>query len=290
MQRLLSDEQVKQIWELAREQDIAPNADVTLDRNGDPFTVFDSWEDVEAIAEIINVTFPEFAQENTPSWEHLPEKKRPNPYHHIEWAIGEYGFSDQFQTCSHCMVAIDTQDSWPYYYWNEDTSEIICGDCLKSDPDWASEYLSYCAARLRTNAECVYSYMVDPDKCGFVCLNEYSSDYYVPSDTTDHPAYDRRLDYAKHEELIRLGKAAHIIDPNLEIVYTYRHSSSVVLWARFNPNQSYDFALCSGGRWYSYDLNSGDVEIELNVINPALGYAIGRMFAKFGQLTNKGSK
>lgn len=287
MKRLLSDADLAQIWELAQEEVIAPDVTPTVDTNGDSFTIFGGWRDVETIAQIIYSTFPDLAKENAPTWEHLPADRRPAPEHHTEWAIGEYGFSGQFQTCSNCYVAIDTMDYQPDHVWLADLGELYCGDCLRKDKNLADDYLTYNACHLEEEGNCIYTRLAHPDDHGFVCLNGHSSDFCSGDYHDDHPEYKGTLTYCDSLELRRLAKAARLIDPAIQIVfnYVYTFCGSNVIWARFNPNENMEFPFYNNGDW---DFNYAENALP-GATDHVLGYALGRVFVKYESL-RKGSK
>lgn len=281
MQRFLSDAQIAQIWDIVQEEGIVSNVMPTVDRWGEPFTIFEGWRDVEAIAYLVYSTFPDVANENAPTWEHLPADRRPNPAHHIEWAIGEYGFSDQFDLCSHCSAAIDHTDYQPDHWYNVG-GELLCGDCTRKDKDLGDDYLTHSAYQLEEDGDCIYTRLAHPGDHGFVCVNGHSSDFCAVDYHDDHPQYAGILTYCDRLELSRLAKAARLIDPSIQIVfnYVYTFSGSNVIWARFNPSANVEFPFYNDGDW---DTQDGDMG------NMILGYALGRVFAKYESL-RKGSK
>lgn len=287
MSRLTTDEQLEQIWNAAIEAGIAPIR--TVDRSNDPFAIFDGWEGVEAIAELVNANFAELAEEHAPTWAHLPRDRQPDPRHHIEWAIGEFGFSDQFSTCSHCYAAIDTNSIYADHHQNSVTGEIACGDCLRSHPDFADDYLSDMASQMTDDAHYVYVNVANPSAAAhnFVCINGESSKYWGDDNSdlylTDHPDYDSRLTYASREAMQRLGIAAQRVDPHLQIVYASMGGSNRI-WARFNPNENMEYSAVNERTsindeiWGYSDEDTGFA---------VLGYAIGRVIAKWVQLQEK---
>lgn len=288
MQRLTSDEQLEQIWNLAIEAGIAPVR--TQDRDGDPFTIFDSWDNVEAVAELICVNLPEFATENAPSWEHLEESKRPNPYHHIEWAIGEFGFSDQYSTCDNCYTAIDTCDYQPDHYWDYDLGVIMCGDCVRKDKSAADDYLSYMARKLEEEGQAIIKRLADPLDHGFVCLNSTSAMQYVSQECEpDHPAYSHLLTYYDGEAIGKFAKFARLTDERLQIVYEFNGGSNL-LYARWNTNASFEVAHWIGlGEWREVEL-SPEVEEDKEKFDLLLGYALTVVFRRFHNWKMSGGK
>lgn len=271
MQRLTSDEQLEQIWNAAIEEGIAPIR--TTDSYGDPFVIFDDWNEVENIYDLTLRILPKEVLDEAPIY---PTERLLYPAHHIEWAIGEFGFSDQFQTCSNCYVAIDTEDYNPDHWWSEEG--YLCGDCTRKNSDWADDYLTYLASHLEEHSESVITRLAQPDDHGFVCINSTSAQQYVRDECNpDHPAYDSRLTYADHAWLHRLGKAARLVDPNLQFVYTQSGGANLI-FARWNPNESAEYATVNGYKWSigDSDTNGG-----------ALGYAIGRVMVKWAQLQEK---
>lgn len=276
MQRLTTDEQLEQIWEAVIEAGIAPIR--TEDSNGDPFTIFGGWNHVGKVAEIIRQVLPaEVTAEISPLF---PALSYTDNCPAIEWAIGEFGFEDQYSTCSNCYVAIDDYDYNPDHWRHSATGEITCGDCLRNNKDWADDYLIDMADQLREDGNGIIVRLANPSDHDFVCINGESSKYYGDSEIhlADHPDYDSRLTYADRERLQRLGKAAQIIDPRLQIVYAYLGGSNRI-WARFNPNENVEFSFCGdNGEW---DTQDGDMG------NMVLGYAIGRVIVKWVQLQDK---
>lgn len=280
MQRLTTDEQLEQIWNAAIEAGIAPIR--TMGSNGDPFTIFDDWDNVSRVAEIIRQVLPADVLEQAPNWLHLPEDRRPDPDHHLEWAIGEFGFTDQYSTCSNCYMAIDETDYNPDHWRHSATGEITCGDCLRGEKSWGDDYLTDMAYQLREDGDSIIKRLANPSDHGFVCINGESSKYYGDSESeihlTDHPDYDSRLTYADRDWLQRLGKAAELIDPRLQIVYAYLGGSNRI-WARFNPNENVEFIIYNEHGWGTFT-ESED--------NQTLGYAISRVIAKWVVLQDKG--
>lgn len=275
MQRLTSDEQLEMIWNAAIEAGIAPIR--TEDSNGDPFVIFDGWDEVENIYDLTLRILPKEVLDQAPKFEGRREYKI-NPAHHLEWAIGEYGFSDQFQTCSNCYAAIDTTDYQPDHWFDNDTGDLLCGDCIRKDENLADDYLSFMAKYLADYSEPITKRLAQPDDHGFVCINSTSAQQYVRDECNpDHPAYDSRLTYANSTWMQRLGRAARLVDPNLQFVYTQSGGANLI-FARWNPNESAEYATVNGYKWSigDSDTNGG-----------ALGYAIGRVMVKWAQLQDK---
>lgn len=278
--RLTTDEQLEEIWNLVIEAGIAPIR--TVDRWDDAFTIFEGWNHVEEVARLIYGNFVVLTTEHAPTWVHLPQDRQPDPYHHIEWAIGEFGFTDQYSTCSHCYVAIDETAYHEDHWRNSATGEVTCGDCLRNEPSWGDDYLTDMAAQLCEDGNGIIVRMANPSAPAhnFVCINGESSrgwGYYYDNDS-DHPDYDSRLTYADRERLQRLGKAAQIIDPRLQIVYAYSGGSNRI-WARFNPNDNVEYSFYGDNS--GWDTQDGDMG------NMVLGYAIGRVIAKWVKLQDK---
>lgn len=281
--RQTTDEQLEQIWDAAQERDIAPNVSRTVDQWGNEMTIFGSWREVEAIAEIVYTVLPQqMIDDYQPTFanrDYMVDGR-----HHIEWAIGDYGFEDQFQTCSHCYVAIDIYDSYPRFYVDYDLSEIICADCLKKDSTMAENYLAYCARHLEdthNQREIARPHMVEPSEHGYICLNPYSAygeyaygDFLVKHDglenfpLEDHAEYPNSLTYADDKDLTRLGRSVRIIDTNVMLLASYIPSgySGYMFWAKFENEASDDPA------------------INLAILQ----YAVGRIFAKYHDLYMRG--
>lgn len=190
MSRLTSDEQLEQIWNLVIEAGIAPVR--THDRWGEPFTIFEGWTQVEAVADIVFNYVPAEILGDVPTWGHLPEDKRPDLRHHIEWAIGEFGFDDQYSTCDNCYTAIDTTDCQPDHYCDYDLGVILCGDCVRKDKNAADDYLSYMARKMEEDSDSIIKRLANPLDHGFVCFNSTAAQQYVSSECEpDHPAYSQ---------------------------------------------------------------------------------------------------
>lgn len=282
MQRLTSDEQLEQIWDLVIEEGIAPTR--TVDQWGDVFTIFESWDHVEKVAEVIFSNFAVLSDESAPSWEHLPESRRPNPYHHIEWAIGEFGFDDQYQTCSDCYCAIDTSGGYANYFWFVEVGDLICGDCIRKNDGLQDDYLSYLAQYFEEERSGVNKHLADPDKHGFAPLNARSSGFVCAVDhPSDHPEYKQWLTYGDSDELVLFCKAAKLIDPNLQIVWAYDGGSNV-LWARFNPNNNIEFPVGDGVWGWGFEYAE---KCPVGAVDHVLGYVLGLVFNKYATLHNK---
>lgn len=276
MQRLTTDDQLEQIWNAAIEAGIAPIR--TEDSNGDPFAIFEDWGEVEKIHDLVCHLLPVAVTEHAPTWEHLPEERRPNPAHHIEWAIGEFGFSDEYSTCSNCYVAINTHSYNPDHWWHYEAGEILCGDCTRANVHMQEEYLSYAASKLEEEGQSIMTRLASPDDHGFVCVNSTSAEQYVRDECNpDHPDYDSRLTYADRLWLQRLGKAARLVDPALQIVYVC-HGGSNLIFARFDPNANVEFSAMNGNHWEYSDNDDNQA---------ALGYALRLVFAKWVRLQEK---
>lgn len=282
MQPLLSTEQVNHVMEVITNPPLcrvinAPT--MTVDRWGDRFFIFEGWGDVRLVRDTVCELYPEQAAEVS---------RLAGDYPQLEYMIGEIGFSDQYQTCDHCQTAIQTDDPNPYYHYDSDQGYFLCGDCLKNNHDFADDYLSYMAYHLEDSGDCIYTHFADPSAFGFVCLNNRNR-YCREDHPRNHPDYISSLDYASCDDLRRLGKAARLIDPSLQIVYSYEHtySGSVILWARFNPNESRDWAYLANGdgdwaKQVDWDWQPDPTTEPEGMI---LGYAVSRMFAKYAKLT-----
>lgn len=283
--RQISDEQVESIWEKAMESSHTyGNITQTIDESGDIFTIFTSWREVETLAELIYEVLPQSVIDDcAPTWAHLPEDKRPNPLHHIEWAIGEFGFDDQFVTCSQCYSAIDTCDSMPMHGYNYDVGELYCRNCLKDNKgDCAEMYISYCAHHLEDDGE-ILRWMIDPADYGYILTNPQQAygpysryddflDKYEGVENfplEDHPDLPYDLTHPDSNELQRLAKAARLIDENLRIVAQYGDYSTYLIWAKFNEPISED-----------------DPATNLIILN----YALSRVFAKYKLLSQSKGK
>lgn len=280
--RQTTEEQLEQIWNAATERDIAPNVSRTIDQSGNEITIFGSWREVEAIAEIVYTVLPQQTIDDCqPTFANRDYTV--DGRHHIEWAIGDFGFEDQFQTCSHCCVAIDIHDSWPRYYVDYDLGEIVCDDCLKKDSTMAYEYLAYCARHLGDHdaREIARPHFVEPSDHGYIALNPYSSygeyaygDFLIKYEgienfpTKDHSEFPHGLSYADDKDLARLGKSVKLIDTNVMLLASYTPSghSGYMYWAKFENEVS------------------DDPTVNLAILQ----YAIGRIFAKYQTLRNQG--
>lgn len=271
MQRLTTDEQLEQIWEAVIESGNAPIR--TVDSNGDSFVIFDGWDHVRRVRDVVVEVLPtELVKENEPFGSD-PDS--------LEWAIGEFGFDDQYSTCSNCYAAIDFYGNHFDYWRHSVTGEITCGNCLRREKDWADDYLTDMAYQLREDGDSIIVRLANPGDHEFVCINGESSKYYGDDSNvclTDHPDYDSRLTYADREWMQRLGKAAELIDSRLQIVYSCEGGANLI-WVRFNPNENVEFSFCTdNGEW---DTQDGDMG------NMVLGYAIGRVIAKWVRLQDK---
>ena len=235
--RLTTDQQFEQILTLARE-DQSIYFDHTHDRWGESLIIFEDWSSVEKVGQIVysNLTIlSEDSRESIPTYK---QSRYPvNPYHHIEWAIGEFGFTDQWQTCSHCHTAIDTQDMHLTDYWFDgDMGDLICPDCLRTNQDFQGDFLNYCAKHLGdSERQTFHTSAVHPGDHGFICLNNYSTQYDPDLPMVDCPNWRGHLDTANDKDFTNLARAVRTIDPNIQIVTTWgRYSGGVyVFWARF---------------------------------------------------------
>lgn len=271
--RQISDEQLQEVWNVAEQNDIFCNISRTVDENGDEFTIFGSWREVEAMAEIIYSTLPQSVIDDyAPSWSHLPEDRKPNPHHHIEWAIGDFGFEDEYAICSQCYSAINEHDYMPMHGHNLDLGEIYCRGCLETNRgDSAQAYLEYCANHLEDEGEILRT-VVDPAQYGYIYLNplqcygewrygdfllKYEGMPHFPLE--DHADLPYALSYADITGIRRLGKAARLIDDNLRVIAQYGSYSTYMLWAKFETEVADDPA------------------INLAILQ----YAVSRMFAKW---------
>lgn len=278
--RQTTEEQLEQIWNAALSGDIAPNASRTVDQWGNEMTIFDGWREVEQLADLVYSILPaDFIADNAPTFEHL--KFPVDARHHIEWAIGDFGFSDQFETCSHCYVAIDIYDSYPRYYYDGDLGEIVCDDCLRKDSAKAEDYLSHCARHLEdSNREIARPHFVEPHDHGYIALNPYSAygeyaygDFLIKYEgienfpLEDHSEFPRSLSYADDKDLARLAKAVKLIDPSVMLLASYIPSGygGYLYWAKFETEVSDDPA------------------VNLAILQ----YAIGCIFAKYQSLRNQ---
>lgn len=286
MQRVTSDSQLEYVWAKALAAGVN-NPTRTVDRWGEPFTIFGEWSEVEAVAAIIYAELPSICEEFAPSWGHLPQDRQPDPRHHIEWAIGEFGFSDQYSTCDNCYTAICTDDMYQDFYLDNDQGFYMCGDCLRKNKNFADDYLAYCARKLEEEGCPVIKRMANPADFGFVCLNAKASYYTCQVDhPSDHPNYPDLLTFAGSEEVRKLAKAARLIDPSLQVVY-YSDGGCNVIFARFNPSDNGYYADHDGDNWREYPMDDGD---GVTAPSALFGYATSRMFAKWRTLAKVGSR
>lgn len=276
MQAGLSSEQLAQLWEVAQSAGVYPT--VTRDRWGDSLVIFEDWRDVCKVAGLI----PSVA--TAEQLEQYPATAISGDYPHIDYFVGDYSFSDEYGTCAHCGVAIYTEDMQPDHYCDGDQGFYMCGDCLRANKDFADDYLSYCAYHLEDDPGCAYERMANPADHGFLCLNPDSGELIAREDNpADHPGFPHWLSYGNHDDFKRLGKAARLIDPNLQVVCSYEHASGGVvrIWARFNPNEALIIpAHQSWGNWGEVDYTP-----ELPGIDQMLGYVCGLVFDKFRKLS-----
>lgn len=282
MQRLTSDEQLEQIWNLVIEEGIAPIR--TVDQWGDTFTIFEGWAHVEKVAEVIFSNFTVLSEESAPSWEHLPESRRPNPYHHIEWAIGEFGFDDQYHACSDCYCAIDTSGMNENYFCFAELGDLVCGDCIRKNEALQDDYLSYIAQHFEEEPHGINRHLADPNNHGFVPLNARSSGFVCAEDHPgNHPEYREWLTYGDSDEIVRFQKAARLIDPNLQIVWEYSGGSNV-LWARLDPNANIEYPVSDGVWGWGYGYAE---KCPAGAVDHVLGYVLSLVFGKYVNLHNK---
>lgn len=273
--RQTTDDQLEAIWSAAQEGDIAPNAWRGVDQWGNEITIFGSWREVEQIAEVVYTVLPqEMIDEYQPTFanRHYEVDKR----HHIEWAIGDFGFDDQYSTCSSCGVAIDIHDYHPRHYVDYDASEITCADCIAKH--YADEYLAYCARHMADNIGEIARDFVEPSEYGYILLNPYSgygeyaySDCLIKYDglpnfpLNDHPDLPHDLSYADRKGLARLAKSNRLVDDNIMLFAQYRYSG-YLFWAKFENDQH------------------DDPIVNLAILN----YGITRIFAKYNKLRMEG--
>lgn len=284
MQRLTSDEQLEQIWEAAIDGGFAPIR--TVDQWGEEFTIFDGWAQVEKVNDLVRELLPpDFLSDNAP----IADDRMLYPEHHIEWAIGEFGFDDQYQTCSDCYCAVNTDGMNPNYFFFAELGELLCGDCIRKDTGLQDDYLTYLAQHFEDERSGVIKQLADPDKHGFIYLN-FRSACCIRDEVageSDHPEYRQWLTYGDSDEIGLLQKAAKLIDPNLQIVWAYAGGSNV-LWARFNPNENIEFPFADGDRKWDYEYAE---KCPVGAVDHVLGYVLGLVFNKYVSLHNKkGSK
>ena len=84
----------------------------------------------------------------------------------------EWGFSDEYTTCSYCYDVIRTfpdSYSWTQDYWIV-AGEIFCGDCIREDEDLREDYIDH----ITNNPEKANTILNDEDfeKVGFIPLAE----------------------------------------------------------------------------------------------------------------------
>lgn len=281
MQRITDDEQLRLIWDRVDEQ----NIDTTRTRDlwDEEITIFEGWGDVDKVASIIFSVLP--AQ--------MVADQSTDP-HHIEWAIGDFSFSDQYSTCSHCNRAVDVHDGNPEpRYWYDDTGDMTCDICMRDNADFQSDYLTFVAAHLGGNSydqwhpQIAYAHMADPSDHGYLCLNPMrgSHKYSAHPDADfldkleskglpieDHPDWsDHWFTWGIEDSANRFGRAARLIDPALQIVpqWDRLYSTTVLYWVRWDENNT----------------PSEDDPITSRAI---LLYAVSRAIAKYGDLLRRG--
>lgn len=286
MQRLTTDEQLEQIWDAVIETGNAPIR--TVDQWGDTFTIFEGWSEVGKMGEVIADILPaDFVADNAPKWEHLPEDRRPDQNHHIEWAIGEFGFSDSYSTCEQCYCAVNINSMHAYYHWFVD-GVLVCGDCIKKSPDDQDQYLAEHATPDPDQNRCgINRGLADPSDHGFVLINARSSEAICAVDhPVDHPEYKHWLTWGGDEEAKRLQRAGRLIDPNLQIVWEYS-GGHTILWARLDPNANTEYPVVGG--WGDWGYEYAD-KLPAGALDHLLGYVLSLAFAKYAILHSKGSK
>lgn len=280
MSRQISDEHFELIWSRIEEE--IPNYPTRTNNQWDePIIIFGDWADVEKVAEIVYTTLPQSVIDDlAPSFLHLPYEV--NPHHHIEWAIGDYSFTDSYMQCAHCQRAIDIQDYiGPRYYIDYVMGDLICDICLRENSDFREDYLSYCVAHLEEESTIAYSHLADPIDYGYICINAASAygDYGLDDwlnrigsgsnqlieDIDDWP---NGLTYPSGDiEVRRLAQSARLVDEHIHLL------------AQYHPTY---------GNAYMYWLKWADgynpIEDEPHTSRAILLYAASRILSRYEQL------
>lgn len=250
--RQTSDEQLEEIWSRAEGDNIY--ATRTTDQWGNEITLFDGWKDVEKIADIVYEALPQqMIDDYQPTFANRDYTV--DGRYHIEWAIGDFGFTDQYDTCSHCYVAIDTQDyDGPRYWYDEIAGDLLCDTCIKANPRLAEEYLAYCARHLGDRGVHTFIaqyYFCEPSEYGYICINPYTAygeyrydDFLMKYEglsnfpREDHAYYKSSLDYADDKAFARLGKSLRLIDPNIQMIAqcNFKGYGPYLYWAKFETD------------------------------------------------------
>ena len=124
--------------------------------DGEPFLILESWEQHEKLCELLKV-------------EHLDD-------------IIEYGFDDEYATCSDCNAVIRTSPdsySWAPEYWNSPEG-YICRDCI--DP---TEYLEWLEQEQASGKAISCLEWIDPTDRGYTLILENLEYSFHPSRADD---------------------------------------------------------------------------------------------------------
>lgn len=150
--------------------------------DGEPFLIVESWEQVRELAALAGI------------------KSRDENYPDLDNRVN-YGFSDEYTTCSHCGKLIRTSpDS---YYWQPDflvgDGEISCADCLESDAEGVIEQVK--------NTDTPLPPSIDASAYGWVRLNDESCESgFFPGQNDNPKTFKRALENAGIDYLFRIDE------------------------------------------------------------------------------------
>ena len=151
----LTDEQKKA---LKKALDIIEREGLNINLCNDGFIIVDSWESIEKLVQLFNgMDTPRKdgdlrvdANGLALGLDHDYDKLRapfrvPEGLSDIDTILGEWGFGDEYMSCSICRNHIRTSPdsySWKADYWIN-AGEIICGADIRSTKELTEKYLEY---------------------------------------------------------------------------------------------------------------------------------------------------
>ena len=101
--------------------------DIAKDKDGEDFLIVDGWEDVHKIQKALKPDFEPKDEYDTSVLEEF-----------FGYQGDNWGFRDEYSKCDLCGKVIQTEPdsySWvPDFFIDYDNGEIICGDCVRANP------------------------------------------------------------------------------------------------------------------------------------------------------------
>lgn len=156
----------------------------TADDDGELFLIVDGWEDVHKIQKILK---PEFEPSDEYDTSVLDE-----------FFSDEWGFRDEYAKCDECGKLIRTAPdsySWtPDFFVDDNSVEVICGDCVRENP---SDYIGWLLEKPEERANTILS-KDDLEEIGFEKVDgDYENGWYDKHDSPSEilsKAYDEHPD------------------------------------------------------------------------------------------------